>query len=771
MILRNPSLWRDSFFMACSFYIFFFTSTLSGQGVIGTVKDAQSNHPLPGAIISILKADSTIANFSTDSLGRFSYVSGDAGRITISVKALGYIDQLLTDMLLDGYSTHQIDISMDVSLHELGAVVVSSGSSFINSYAYHITKNDLLTVAGNFDDPVRIAHSQPGILMVNDQANHFSTRGEQPALNTWYLEGLEIVNPNHTNNAGTFADLPVESGGGVNMFSAQVLGSTDVYTGLNPLRVGRSAGAVIDMHLHETAKPEFRAKAGLLGFEFGGGAKVGSQGILDFNLRYSFTGLLANLGVDFGGEKIGFYDGVVSYRVQGPNYKLKLFGWAGRSTNEFNRLGADEEKTRYKDFFDIDYANDIAGAGVRYESVLSRKATFRFGSAYSLLKSTYSRHGQFGPAPVDFNLDELTRLFSSNAEILFQHSSRFNTSAGVDYVNKNLNYSPYSLLRITDESFLRPYINSNIELSHTFGIEAGIEYHALVFYEFPTSNSVFGYRAVINWKLTDHTLLYGGVRHAGGQVVRGFSHIEEYDPALVIDKYELGFNLFGINNSHESSILLKTYFQEIKNMTVFLQSNGYVHLADFSEPIEGDFVSRNALGTSQSYGIEGQWDYQNGKGYRIALNQTLFRSFRKIDDEAFSAGRFDNQYAFHLSLSKEIIKSRKGKNRIWNFSLRGLFQGGFREPTIDELQSGVAEATVYADPYNFGLKLPPYKRIDAGIYRTIANTKIKWRYALDIQNLLGLSNVAFHYYDPFLHGVQTQAQLGIIPVFSVQASW
>jgi hypothetical protein len=103
--------------------------------------------------------------------------------------------------------------------------------------------------------------------------------------------------------------------------------------------------------------------------------------------------------------------------------------------------------------------------------------------------------------------------------------------------------------------------------------------------------------------------------------------------------------------------------------------------------------------------------------------------------------------------------------------LRGLLNGGLWEVKIDELASEMLETTFYQYPGLYDQQLPVYKRVDAGISRTIAYAKVRWRYALDIQNVFGLSNTAYHYYDPFLKEVVTQEQLGLIPVFSVQASW
>jgi hypothetical protein len=93
------------------------------------------------------------------------------------------------------------------------------------------------------------------------------------------------------------------------------------------------------------------------------------------------------------------------------------------------------------------------------------------------------------------------------------------------------------------------------------------------------------------------------------------------------------------------------------------------------------------------------------------------------------------------------------------------------EEAIDSFLSDDYHMTVTRNPGQFTEHLPPFKRIDASISRTISTPKIRWRYTLDIQNLFGFTNIAYHYYDPYLHKIVAQEHLGLIPVLSVQASW
>lgn len=758
MILRNPSHRRDFFFWACLFLTFFFFHKSVAQGVNGIVTDI-SGQPVDNAIISIIHANETISVLSADQFGAYAFYTNEAKRIRLAVAAGGFHPYMSEEIILDGYSTLRLNPVLESDPYILEGVTVIASRRKAEPYLHSITKNDLNTIAGNFDDPVRVAVSKPGIVQINDQANHISVRGVNPIFNSWYLEGLEIVNPNHTNNAGIFSDMPALSGGGINMFSAQTLGSTDIYTGLNPLTIGRSAGAVIDMHLHESAKPEFRAKAGLLGFELGGGKTIGENGILDLNLRYSFTGLLANMGVDFGGEKIGFYDAVLSYRYQGIKSQLKVFGWTGRSENEFDRVEDPNERMRYKDFFNIDYTNDIAGAGIKYRHIMSNITSLHAGAAYSILRPYYVRQGGFSADTFSHGGKWLgMEILSSFLELNFNHTPKFQSLLAVQYIHRSIDHR---FLPFVSESVIRPYVNGVFHLSQKITLEAGGEIN----HNFYHTNSVPGYRALAEIELRPNHNIHAGLRHAAGQVVLNDAATGE-SIQLLIDKYEVGWTASG-----KHGFSLDIYYQVIDKLPVFLKQDGFNHSADNTELLLLNDVLNDVKGKGVTYGIEGEWEFTGRHGWNVNANQTVYESTRNYNNGDLTDGRYAGGFATHVSIAKEIIKVKKEKNRIWNFSLRGIIHGGLWEESIDIERSDDAAGTVFLQPGIFDVRLPAYKRIDAGIARTIANQKIRWRYALDIQNLLGFTNIAYHYYDPFLQQIQRQEQLGIIPVLSIQASW
>jgi len=757
MILRNPSAWRDSLFMTCSLFLYLFSYPISSQGVIGVVKENVSKQPIGAAIVSVMKGDSVIASLTTDNVGRYNYVSTKAGRIGVTIRALGYQSLTTDDILLDGYSTYRVENFLEINAFALDSVTIKATRSS-KPFVHFISAEDLAYTAANFDDPVRVATSSPGIVQLNDQANHLSVRGKSPVFNSWYLEGLEIVNPNHTSNAGTFSDHPTQYGGGVNMFSAQILGSTTIYTGMNPLSIGNAAGAAIDMELHGSAKPEWRAKAGLLGFELGGGAALGTSSILDLNLRYSFTGLLANFGVDFGGEKIGFYDGVLSFRQQGQRHKLKLFAWAGRSENEFNKVENPEERERYKDFFDIDYGNDILGAGARYDLTLNPSLFLRSGFAYSANQSTYFTSGQFGTNPFLLDLNDQLSITSSFVEFSFLHSRRIYSTLGVHFTNRAYRKNQNRFLPFLEDSQIRPSLQFSAMIAPVVTFEiAGELYHS-----FTSDQSIPGFRAMLNYTIGETNKIYFGARHAAGEPANRRL-------VFISDNFELGWEVEG-KLQHAG---LNLYYQRMSHLAAFPLSDvsgPSEYLADYPN-YYGGVLGLFSDGISKHTGVEGIWNLKSKKGWRLELNQSFYKSLRGREDMKPEPGRYDGRFATHFSVGKEIIKRKKDKNRIWNFSFRGLLNGGLWEPEINIAESESRGGTIFKYPFNYDQHLPMYKRIDASISRIIATKKIRWRYSLDIQNVIGFTNVAYHYYDPFLEQVTTQEQLGIIPVFAVQASW
>src|SRR5699024_5779529 len=138
----------------------------------------------------------------------------------------------------------------------------------LNDMAYvsarSFTVEETRRYAGGLDDPARMASAFAGVSSAGGvQQNALVIRGNSPKGVQWRLQGVEIPNPNH------FAGLSVTGGGGLTLFSGQLLADSDFMTSAFPAQYGNAISGVFDMNFRSgnTAKREHAAQIGINGLE------------------------------------------------------------------------------------------------------------------------------------------------------------------------------------------------------------------------------------------------------------------------------------------------------------------------------------------------------------------------------------------------------------------------------------------------------------------------------------------------------------------------
>jgi glucose-6-phosphate 1-dehydrogenase len=92
-----------------------------------------------------------------------------------------------------------------------------------------------------------------------------------------------------------------------------------------------------------------------------------------------------------------------------------------------------------------------------------------------------------------------------------------------------------------------------------------------------------------------------------------------------------------------------------------------------------------------------------------------------------------------------------------------MYLGGLRDTPIDESMSHTMGVTTYSsDAYSIILK--DYMRFDLRLSWRKDKVKYTRTIALDVQNIAGIKNQAYRYYDAFQAKVVMQYQVGFIPV-------
>lgn len=218
---------------ACVFLLsaFFANAQEYDQTLRGIVRDADTGQLLEGVSIFL---EGTDRGCITDSLGAFRMDDISIGRYSLSISFIGYQTIELSPVILDSGKETVLEISLEETASLLQSVVVSAPQSKTTTQCPTVsvlTNEETLRFPATFDDPARLVMSLAGVAGDNDQANGLSIRGNSPNGMQWQLEGLEIVNPNHTPNAGTFSDRITQNGGGVNILSVQLLDASYFYKG------------------------------------------------------------------------------------------------------------------------------------------------------------------------------------------------------------------------------------------------------------------------------------------------------------------------------------------------------------------------------------------------------------------------------------------------------------------------------------------------------------------------------------------------------------
>ncbi|MEI9921738.1 MAG: TonB-dependent receptor [Bacteroidota bacterium] len=727
------------------------------------VRDAVSKKGIPGAGLFLVK-EATDFRENTDSLGRAAFQGLPPGRYIAHASSLNY-DKGTQEVLIIAGKTTTIVFDLQEVAIELEAVKIESRPTNISDpSAISLPIEKVMRMPANFFDPVRMLASYPGVVTANDQANNIIVKGNSPTGLLWRLNGMDIVNPNHLANAGTFNDKPAANGGGVNILSAQMLDRTDFYSGNMPARYGNVSAAALDMTLRNgnTTRHEFTAQASLIGLDFAAEGPLGKKGRTTYlaNARYSTVGLLSQMGVKFGGEAINFQDFSfnINTLIGQRGGSISFFGLGGYSTNKFYAKNESEWEVD-KDRFTILYDNKTYAVGTRLDLPLKKAFTFSSGITFS--SNDQDRTSQSIPTPTlpfqSSRYDSKRRLISGFASITGKWSPKVSAEFGamVNYSKDSLD--SYDLTPTTtttafakgEYALFQPYGQLSFRtgrLSTTLGAR----------YMYSTfKKSSFDPRVNIQYQLTSTSNLYVTGGQLSQMLPAGIYLPSGYRDFLRKKFVEIGhmiqFEKWKFNTS--------VYYHYYNDVPVAIAENFSV-----LNYIEGAVTNNlQAIGTGTNKGVALQAERSFVDGYYILAGASVYRSVYTGTDKIERPTKFDGRYSLMVTGGREWTKQLDGHNSSFGIHGRMMYLGGLRDTPIDENMSRTTGVTTYSsDTYSIILK--DYMRFDLRLSWRKDKVKYTRTIALDVQNFAGIKNQAYKYYDAFQGKVVMQYQVGFIPV-------
>ncbi len=779
--------------------------------VRGTVIDQDSRQAMEGARVEVYQNDKPVGGAIVDAKGAYRIEGVPVGRILLKASFYGYAAYQRDNLVVTTGRelVHEVNMVQQSDTLE-GVTVVASPNPGGARNPVSVASTRSISVdlakraAGAVDDPSRLVMGFPGVQAPQDNNSDLVIRGNSPAGLLWRLEDIDIPNPNHFARKGS-------SGGGITVFSAQLLDESDFSTAAWPAEYGNAYSGVFDVHFRKgnNEKRESRFRASLLGLDFATEGPIGKNGASYLvNYRYSTLGILNDLGFRLVGERIdnNFQD--LSFKLHFPLKNNRTF------VDVWGIGGVSEE------LWEVD----------KDTSLIRRSRDARTGTIFgtrmgasglSLLHSVDERSYLKAVVAVMGNqvIDDDDTL---NVDVLnlspvpsFPYDSAFfGAFDREDYRNWRLSTHVFYNRKVgSGNSFRAGVMASHINFAFEQSRRTSFSIEDLV----PVvggsgSSQLLQTYARFTWKAGPRLTINPGV-HAMYLVLNGTWGV---DPRLSF-KYQINENqsAFLAYGLHSSILPLGNYFTTENNNLVnqdldMLRSHhlvaGYDWIigGDYHVRVEGYFqhllnvpispsadstywllneregyATRDLVseGIGRNYGVDLTLEkYFRGQSFFLvtaSLYQSLYAT--NMPDTFFNT-RFNGNYSFTAMGGKEWTFKKGG---ILQLSTRAFLNGGLRYSPADLAASTDAGFFIPDQQLAFSERVGTYFRVDGKVsYRVNKAGKVKpdgevgrgrnWQVYLEVQNVLNRLNRREPLWDPFLRELVFRDQAGLIPNIGFQ---
>lgn len=752
-------------FSKTTLFVLLLYPTISwSQTLRGTVSDKDSGQPLSGVAITFRSKFVEGAPTISDSTGAFRLDGLTASTGVLTAEKSGYSLFSLSELTVAAGKDKVVQILMTAGELEASIPVVDivdvrplRQSSPIGEIP--LSREQTLYYPMSYFDPARVAMAWPGVAQTDDGTNAMSIRGNNPSFIKWRLQGLDIVSPNHLPNAGTFTDRPSVSSGGVLMLSAQMIDNSSLITGAGTVGYNDAIGGLMDLQLRKgnDQRHEQTIQAGLTGLDAaveGPLSKKKNGASYLVNYRYSTVGLLGQLGVSFGGEKITFQD--IAMHVNLPSGKRgnwSIFALGGQSSNLFT---PPDSAAVFKELFKIDYYSKTGVAGISHTGYAGENFSIKSGASISAQGNDREQS-----ADTIYSSEYLNQVKATlNTSMRYKVSSMTSLLFGANYslylyeLFDNKPGNNIGTILLDDQFSLQGWLAGetsllNGELKLHYGINPIVTY----------DDYAIDPRFQVFWRPAK--------AHQFILTLASYSQVTPvwtgaYSSTLLKSvQYALRYQW---SPADKWTFSAETFRQSINKLPVSDAESNNFSIVNEAEPnISRRLVSN---GTALNTGIELMAFHKFSYGWFTNANVTLLRSEYQGSDEITRRTRWDVGHIANLTAGKEWRRKLKKQlsGRIFGLDGRAVWMGGVRTLPIDVAQSAANQTTVFDYSNGYNGRNADYFRIDGRVYwkRGIGNRRNS-TFALEFQNLSGQKNVAFRYYDPVTKMVETKYQLGLIP--------
>jgi hypothetical protein len=744
------------------------------QSIKGTVIDHKNLQPLAGATIKI--SDTKLGAYAAGN-GKFIIKDVPVGRYSISINAIGYEPRTMSIVLTSGKEL-DLNVELTESFVQMEEVVVTgtkgsftpiNESVIVSSTEFSV--DDAQRFAGSRMDPARMAQNFAGVLGANDQRNDIIIRGGSPLELLWRLDGLDVPNPNHFATQGA-------TGGPVSAINTNLLDNSDFITGAFPSEYYDKMSGVFDLRTRKGNQDryEYTGVFGFNGFELDAEGPVTSNSSFIASYRYSFLGLLSDMGIDFG------FIGIPKYQDATFKYDFKiddknLFALTGLwGTSDIYMKQSDQDSAFTGDY-DIKNGTDLFTIGLNYKYLASSKFYINatIGSNWSKFRTTLdsittdnnhkvtsidpwfegNNTEGFHTAKVNFNYNADSRNF-----ITFGIESRFRyyDFAEQRYTIEDTQTEKYKLYKSGNANQYIGFLNWNYRVTEDLTANLGVTSQYLDLSKAATVEP----RASLSWKFADqHSFNLGFGLHRQSLPLTIYYQKASNDNLDFMQAihYIAGYSF---TLKQDAIFKLEGYYKDLSKAPIETTSSAFSLLnsgATFGSVYAT--VPLVSQGLGKAYGAEFSFIKNFTNGYYVTTTASYVRQEYQGSDGIWRFGSFDNRYIFNILTGYEWKVS---ETFTIEFAGKYTLAGGAPYTPIDVEKSTRLKRTYYLDKDSYTSRKPDYSRCDLRIdfRQNLKNMSIIS--FVSIENLFDTENVLEYQWDVNNNKIKTVKQLGIFPI-------
>ena len=749
------------------------------QTLRGTIIDAESGAQLPGATVFVLNSDPPMGAIS-DEDGNFRIEQVPVGRLTLIATLTSYEDLTMAELFLSSGKELVLTVKMTESIveTELETVEIQGGpenNDPLNEMATVSARSFTIEQSGRFAasgfDPARLALSFGGVNLTNDLTNEIVIRGNAPDGLLWRLEGIEIPNPNHLSGFGA-------AGGGVSMFSNNILGASDFYTGAFPGEFGNALSGVFDLNLKKgnNESHEFTVQLGTVGLEASAEGPLGKKGGASYlvNYRYSSLDLMERAGYPLLGDlSISFQD--LAFKVRIPSKKagiLSLWSVMGMSDSKKAAFADTTEWDEYKDQQEWRYYSKYAVSGITHEYLFNAKTSIK-----TTIAGTATDYLGYQWQYLNTNLDQysnwnnIVKDISARGNLQLNHkfNARHSLRAGVFVSYLNFKYldsydisESLYMKRDSGSSFLnQAYAQWKFRVTSAFTLNTGVHITHFAANKQVSVEPRMGFK----WQPHQrHVFSMGIGMHS--KIEPLFTYLYDFSGEKINQNLRLGkavHAVLGYRVSPAKNLTLKAeaYYQHLYKIPTGEGTNGLWSSSNGDQWLF--FWTMTNEGKARNYGIELTLEKHFARNWYFLVNGSIYESEFQLTTGEWLDSRYNGKFIFNITGGKDIVLG-KNKNHILGVNGRMIWAGGLRTIPINLSESISAGEEVLDYFEGYADQQDNYFRFDVRLSYKMNLNKFCWSFSVDAQNVTNRLNELSRYYDPVDQDIKKYVQTGLIPM-------